>query len=363
VERSLAGSGLQLPGNIQAVAEAPILARADGYLAKRLVDIGDRVRAGQPLAEIDAPELDAQVRQSKATVQQAQAAMGQALANLEQGKSDMDLARVTAERWTKLASEGVASRQENDQYQAQYRSKQANVEALEKAILFQRSSISVAEANVNRIERMQSYRIVKAPFDGVVTLRNVDPGALVVSGNTLLFRIAQTGSLRAYVSVPQSHASSVRPGQTARLTVSNLPGRQFTGTVTRNASSLDPASRTLLVEIQVPNPDSSLIPGMYAQIDLANAQTAAPVLIPSDALIVRADGAQVAVVLPDHTVRIQKIGVGRDYGDRLEVSTGLQGGETIIASPGDVTQDGMKVEPVPLAAKPAKQATPGAPPK
>jgi RND family efflux transporter MFP subunit len=351
VGRSRAQNGLRLPGNIQAATEAPILARADGYLARRLVDIGDRVRAGQPLAEIDAPELDAQVRQSKANVQQTQASMEQALANLEQGKSDMELARVTAERWTKLAGEGVASRQENDQYQAQYRSKLANVQALEKGILFQRSSIAVAEANVNRLERMQSYRVVRAPFDGVITLRNVDVGALVNSGSTLLFRIAQTSSLRAYVSVPQTHANSVRAGQSARLTVANLPGRQFTGTVTRTASALDPTSRTLLVEIQVPNSDNALLPGMYAQVDLGNARTAAPIVIPSDALIVRADGAQVAVVRPDNTVHIQKIAVGKDYGARLEVSSGLQGGEMIIANPGDITRDGEKVEPVPVEEK------------
>jgi RND family efflux transporter MFP subunit len=351
VGRSALKSGLQLPGNIQAVTEAPVLARADGYLARRLVDIGDRVKAGQAIAEIEAPELDAQVRQSKANVQQTQAAMEQALANLEQGKSDMELARLTADRWTKLSTAGVVSRQDNDQYQAQLRSKLASVQALEKAILVQRSSIAVAEANVNRLERMQSYRIVRAPFDGVITLRNVDVGALVTAGNTLLFRIAQTGTLRAYVNMPQTHASSVRPGQPAIVTVSNLPGRQFKGTVARTASALDPTSRTLLVEINVPNADNALLPGMYAQVDLSSAGTASPLLIPSDALIVRADGAQVAVVRPDHTVHLQKIAVARDYGDRLEVSSGLQEGEMIIANPGDVARDGTKVDPVPVAGK------------
>jgi RND family efflux transporter MFP subunit len=245
----------------------------------------------------------------------------------------------------------VVSRQDNDQYQALLRSKLASVQALEKAILVQRSSIAVAEANVNRLERMQSYRIVRAPFDGVITLRNVDVGALVTAGNTLLFRIAQTGTLRAYVNMPQTHASSVRPGQPAIVTVSNLPGRQFKGTVARTASALDPTSRTLLVEINVPNADNALLPGMYAQVDLSSAGTASPLLIPSDALIVRADGAQVAVVRPDHTVHLQKIAVARDYGDRLEVSSGLQEGEMIIANPGDVARDGTKVDPVPVAGK------------
>jgi len=348
-------SGLQLPGTLQAVTEAPILARADGYLARRLVDIGDRVKAGQPIAEIDAPELDAQVRQSKANVQQTQATMEQAVANLEQGKSDLELARITADRWTKLAAAGVVSQQDNDQYQAQFRSKAASVQALEKAIAVQRSSIGVAEANVARLEQMQSYRVVRAPFDGVITLRNVDAGALVTAGSTLLFRIAQTGALRAYVNIPQTHASSVRSGQSALVTASNLPGRQFTGTVVRTASALDPASRTMLAELNVPNADNALFPGMYVQVDLSSARTSAPLLIPSDALIIRADGAQVAVVRPDHSVHLQKIEVARDYGDRLEVASGLEEGQSIIANPGDVAREGLKVDPVPLAEKEPRQ--------
>jgi RND family efflux transporter MFP subunit len=349
VGRSGAGSGLQLPGNVQAIAEAPVLARSDGYIARRLVDIGDRVTAGQVLAEIEAPELDAQVRQAKANVQQAEAAVAQALANLEQGKSDKELARVTSERWAQLAKQGIASRQENDQYQAEYQSRLANVQALEKAIAYQRSGISVAEANVNRLERMQSYRLVKAPFDGVITLRNIDVGALVNAGNTLLFRIAQTDTVRVYVSVPQSHASSVKPGQPATLAVSNLPGREFQGKVARSAGALDPASRTLLVEIQVNNADKALLPGMYAQVNLSGARTAVPVVIPSDALLVRSEGTQVAVVRPDHQIHLQKIAVGRDYGDRLEVNSGLEPGQMIVVNPGDMIREGLKVDPVPRA--------------
>jgi RND family efflux transporter MFP subunit len=351
VGRSGLSSGLQLPGNIQAITEAPILARADGYLARRFVDIGDRVKSGQPLAEIEAPELDAQVLQAKANVQQTQAAMEQAAASLEQGKTDLELARVTSERWTRLASQGVVSRQDNDQYQAQYRSKVSNVQALEKAILVQRSNIAAAEANVSRLEKLLSYRTVRAPFDGVVTLRNVDAGALVNAGSTLMFRIAQTRTLRAYVNIPQTHASSVRPGQSALLTVSNLPGRQFKGAVVRSASALDPTSRTMLVEVEVPNPANALLPGMYAEVDLSSAHKIVPAVIPSDALIIRADGTQVAVVGPDNTVHLQKIDVGRDYGDRLEVSSGLEHGQRIIVNPGDAAQEGLKVEVVPHSRK------------
>jgi RND family efflux transporter MFP subunit len=349
VERAPSEGGLQLPASIQPVAEAPVLARADGYLGRRLADIGDRVKAGQSLAEIDAPELDAQVRQSKANVEQTRASMEQALASLEQGKSDLELARLTSERWASLSTQGIVSRQDNDQYQAQYRSKLAAVQALDKAIAVQRSGIAVAEANVSRLERMQSYRVVRAPFDGIITLRNVEVGALVNAGSTLLFRIAQTGTLRAYVSVPQTHAGSVRPGQPARLTVSNLPGRVFNGTVARSAGALDPSSRTMLVEVNVPNADNALLPGMYAQVELGSARSSAPIVIPSDALIVRADGAQVAVVAPDRTLHLRKISVGRDYGSRLEVTGGLEEGETIVSSPGDVALEGTPVDPVPAA--------------
>ncbi len=354
VGRSALKTELELPGNIQAVTEAPILARADGYIKKRMVDIGDRVRTGQPLAEIEAPELDDQVRQAKANLQQSQAALDQALANYAQGKSNLELARVTAERWSNLVTRGVVSRQENDQYQAQYQAQVANTQALEKAIAVQRSNAAAAEANLSRLNEMQAYRVVKAPFDGVITLRNVDVGALVNIGNTLLFRIAQTGTLRTYLNVPQADASFIRQGQPAQLSVSNLPGRHFTGFVARTANALDPASRTLLVEVQVPNADGALLPGMYAQVDLSSARTDPPLLIPSDALIVRADGTLAAVVGADHVVHLQKIEVGRDYGDRLEVINGLQEGAMIIPSPGDVVTEGLKVNPVTSAPKSKK---------
>jgi len=347
VGRSSTSSELELPGSIQAITEAPILARADGYVQRRLVDIGDRVKAGQPLAEIDAPELDQQVLQAKANLQQAQAALDEALANSQQGQATMALARATAQRWNTLVGRGVVSRQDNDQYQTQYQSQVAGVQALEKAVAAQRSSITAAEANLARLEKMQGYTTVRAPFDGVVTLRNVDVGALVTTGSTLLFRIAQVGTLRTYLNVPQRNAGFVRPGQQALLRVSNLPGREFTGVVARTADSLDPASRTMLVEVHVPNQKGELLPGMYARVDLSSARSDPPLLIPSDALVVRADGTQVAIVRPDHTVHLQNVEVGRDYGDRLEIVSGLADGNTIIANPGDAAREDLKVNPVP----------------
>jgi RND family efflux transporter MFP subunit len=347
VGRSSTKSDLELPGNIQAVTEAPILARADGYVKTRMVDIGDRVRAGQPVAEIEAPELDQQVLQAQANFQQATAALDQALANQRQGKANTELARVTADRWKTLAGKGVVSRQENDQYQAQYQAQVANLDSLEKAVAAARSNVAAAQANLSRLNEVQSYRVVKAPFEGIVTLRNVDVGALVNAGSTLLYRIAQMGVLRTYVNVPQSNSDSIHIGQTAQLTVSNLPGRKFSGTVARTANSLDPNSRTMLVEVQVQNKDGVLLPGMYALVDLSSSRATPPMLLPGDALIVRADGTEVAEVRPDHTIHLQRIQVGRDYGDRLEIISGLKPGDLVIANPSDTVREGIKVDPVP----------------
>ena len=346
VGRSSLKSELELPGNIQAITEAPILARADGYIQQRMVDIGDRVKTGQPLAIIEAPEIDQQIRQAKANIEQARAAIEQALANYEQGKSNLELARVTADRWKRLVAQGAVSRQENDQYQTQYQAQESNVQALERAVAAQRSNVAAAEANLARLDEVQSYRVVKAPFDGVITVRNVDVGALVNAGSTMLFRVAQTGTLRIYVNVPQTNASFIRPGLPARLSISNMPGRQFAGTVARTANALDPNSRTMLVEVQVPNAAGALLPGMYAQVNLSSARTEPPLLVPGDALVVRADGTLVAVLSPDHTVHLQKIELGRDYGDRLEVLGGLREGDTILTNPGDMAREGIKVNPV-----------------
>ncbi len=352
VGRASRESDLELPGNIQAITEAPILARADGYIVRRMVDIGDRVRAGQPLAEIVAPEIDQQIRQAQATLEQARAALDQAVANHEQGKANLELARVTAERWDKLVARGAVSKQENDQYQAQYQAQRSNVQALEKAEAAQRSNIAAAEANLARLDELQGYRVVKAPFDGVVTVRNVDVGALVNAGSTMLFRIAQNGTLRTYINVPQTEASFIRSGEPAQLTVSNLPGRRFQGTVVRTSNALDPSSRTLLTEIQVPNSDGALLPGMFAQVALRSARSTTSLLIPGDALLVRSEGTEVALVRPDHTVHLQKIAVGRDYGDRLEVLAGLHEGDTIIPNPGETAREGVKVNPVAALGKP-----------
>jgi RND family efflux transporter MFP subunit len=346
VSRSAGQSSLVLPGNIQAITEAPVLARSSGYIRKRYVDIGDHVAAGQVLAEIEAPELTQQIRQAQAAIDQANSTIQQAQAALLQGRANENLAKVTAERWTNLLAKGVVSRQDKDNYQAQYEAQQANVQALEKAVAASRSNAAAAEANLARLNELLGYQTVRAPFAGVITVRNIDSGALVNEGNTLLYRIAQTDRLRTYLNVPQSDADSVRVGQQATLTIPDLPGRKFAGSVSRTANALDPASRTLLVEVQVPNPSGTLLPGMYAQVDLSVPRKDPPLTIPADTLVVRTDGPQVAVIAPDGGVHFARVQLGRDMGDHLEVLSGLDGGERLAVNPSDAVREGAKVKPV-----------------
>jgi len=357
VVRSSSASELVLPGNIQAVTEAPILARADGYLKSRSVDIGDRVKAGQIVAEIEAPELAQQVTQAKATLQQSEASLEQAQANYQQAKANEALTRSNAQRQESLVQYGIITIQQNEEYQSAYQVAQANSQALEKAINAARSTIAANQANLARLTELQQYTSVRAPFAGIITLRNVDVGALITSGTTLLFRVAQTDVLRTYVNVPQTDAASVRVRQAAQLSIASLPGRKFAGTVARTANALDPSSRTLLVEVQVPNAAGLLLPGMYASVDLNTQRTNPPLLIPGDTLIVRADGTQVAVVRPDQTIHFQKITIGRDFGDRIEVLDGLADGDLVVSNPSDAAKEGAKVRPVTAAGKSAAKGS------
>jgi RND family efflux transporter MFP subunit len=343
--KSSGTSDLALPGNIQAVTESPVLSRSNGYVRNRYVDIGDRVTQGQVLAETDAPELEQMLEQGKAALAQSESAMEQANAALQQGRANEQLAKVTAARWENLGKQGIVSKQDNDTYQAQHQAQQANVQALEKAVAASKSSIAAAQANVNRLTELKKYKYVLAPFAGVITVRNIDVGTLVTEGSTLLFRIAQTDRLRTYLNVPQADAAAIHVGQVARLKVSELPGREFTGTVTRTANALDPATRTMLVEVQVANPDGKLLPGMYAEASLITSRTSPTVMIPGDTLLIRPDGTQVAVVDAEQKVHFQRIKLGRDYGNKIEVLSGLAPGQKIVVNPGDTVREGVKVNP------------------
>jgi RND family efflux transporter MFP subunit len=304
------------------------------------------VQEGQVLAEIEAPELDQQIAQAKATVEQAHSNTEQTQAALEQGRSNAALAKVTADRQQQLFVKDVISRQDNDTAQMQYAAQQANVQALEKAVNAARGSASAVEANLARINDLKNYLTVRAPFAGVITVRNIDVGALVNEGSTLLYRIAQTGRLRTYLNVPQADAGNVRVGQHATLEIAGRAGVKVPGEVTRTANSLDPATRTLLVEVQVANAAGTLMPGMYAQVDLSVPRQDPPLLIPGDTLVVRSDGPQVAVVAPDGRVHFARIQLGRDFGDRLEVLSGLEDGQQVVVNPSDAIREGAQVKPV-----------------
>jgi RND family efflux transporter MFP subunit len=355
VERESAQSNLVLPGNIQAVTEAPVLARSSGYIRKRYVDIGDRVKAGQVLVEIEAPELQQQIKQATAAIDQGSSSVQQADAALLQARANLGLAQVTNDRWKKLLAKGAVSRQDSDTYAAQFEAQQANVQALEKAVAAAHSNVSALEANLARLNELLAYQTVRAPFAGVITVRNVDEGTLVTEGSTLLFRIAQTDRLRTYLNVPQSDSASVRVGQRANLSIPDLPGRKFPAAVSRTANALDPSSRTLLVEVQAANPAGELMPGMYAQVDLAVPRKSQALVIPSDTLVVRSDGPQVAVVSPEGQVHYTRIQLGRDLGDHLEVLGGLEDGVQLAVNPSDDVREGARVKPVYVPKAPAKR--------
>jgi RND family efflux transporter MFP subunit len=346
-----AASELTLPGNIQPVTEAPIMARcwnescrSNGYLTKRYVDIGDRVQAGQPMGEITSPDLDQQIHQARAAVEQNRATLANAEAILVEAQANADLAKVTAERWQALLADGVVAMQEADQTQANYKALTAKVMAAKAAIRSATENVSASEAYLRRLREWQDYEKIRAPFAGIVTERNVDIGALIDSGSTVLFRVGQIDVLRIFVNVPQSDAGDVQVGQPAAITVREHPRRKFIGKVTRTANALDPSTRTLLSEVQVGNPDQLLLPGMYAQVRMTTTRTDRPIIIPGDAVVVRSEGPLVAVLDPERKVHFQRVELGRDYGRHVEVTSGLTPGAEVVVHPGDEVREGVTVQ-------------------
>jgi RND family efflux transporter MFP subunit len=339
-----------LPGNIQAFTDAPIYARSSGYLKQCNVDIGGHVKAGQVLATIEAPELDQQVRQAKASIQQTQASLDQAIANEAQGKANEELARVTAQRWQNLVAKGAVSRQENDQYQAQYQAQVANLNALEQAIAAARSNIAVAEANLGRLQEMQAYEIVKAPFDGIVTARNIDVGALINAGNggpaQELFHLAATDKLRVYVNVPQADSRAAAPGLKSYLTLAEFPGRKFQGELVRTAGAIDAATRTLLTEVDVDNTSGELRPGAYAEVHLMIPEGSRSLILPVNTLIFRSEGLRVGVVRNGNRADLVPVILGKDFGNEVEVVSGIDENDLVIANPPDSLSSGAAVQVV-----------------
>jgi RND family efflux transporter MFP subunit len=331
---------------MQAVAEAPVMARASGYVKRRLADIGDSVQAGQLLAEIEAPEVDQQILQAVSGRDQAAAVLEQAHAGLRLSTSNQSIAKLTADRWRTLAGHGAVSRQENDNYQAQLEAQTANVQAAEKTILAAKSNLAAAEANLARLNQLKSYQQVRAPFAGIITVRNIETGTLIGEGSTLLYRVAQPGQLRVYVNVPQPDADAIRPGMPATLSLQGSADPPWKATVTRTAKAFDPTSRTMLTEVQVTNPASKLLPGMFVMVGLRISRNSTTLLIPGDTLVVRSEGPQVAVVDKSGCVHYHKVALGRDLGPKLQVLSGVEEGDRIVVNPGDTAKEGKKVRPI-----------------
>ncbi len=321
---------LTLPASVQALQETVVYSRADGYVRRWLVDIGDVVESGQLLAELDTPELDQQLDQARAQLAQAGAAILQAQANRDYSKS-------TVQRYQPLTQQGVTSQQDLDQRQAQAAVDQANVKVAE-------ANSAAQEANIRRLGQLKGFAKVVAPFAGRVTARTIEVGALVTAGNASpLFKIATTDPARIFVQIPQDVAPSVRANLVAKVSVREYPNRVFEGTVTRASGELDATSRTMMTEIRVPNADNLLLPGMYAQVSLDLPYPHSVFEVPATAVMNDAKGMRVALVGPGDLVQLTAIVVERDTGAAFEVSTGLSSSDRVVKLPTPALFDGRPV--------------------
>ena len=343
-QKTQPSSALELPGNIQPLQETSLYARTTGYLKKWNFDIGAKVKAGQVLAEIDAPDVDAQLESARADLENARAAYERAMVNL-------NYADTTLKRYESLISTQSVTAQEIDQY----RQSAAGAHA---ASTSAKATVDSDQAKVKELADMVSFEKVTAPFDGTITMRNYDVGALIAAngagGVMPLFRIAETDVLRVWVNVPQSYATAIHTGLGARLSVREYPGKTFAGKVANTAGALDTATRTLLTEVRVPNPDSQLISGMFSEVTFQLTNAAPPLVIPSGALIESAEGNQVAIVGPDDVVHYRQIEMGRDFGTTIEITSGLHDDDRVVTNPGERLSDGIKVRILSTATRPSK---------
>ena len=320
------------PGTTEAFAQANIFARASGYISRREVDIGSRVKAGQLLVEITAPELDHQIAQAEATLTEMQAALQQAQAN-------RDLGQVTWNRDSTLVQKGWVTAQQGD-------TDRLNLKAQDAAVAVAQANIKAQTAQIAVLHQQKDYQSVIAPFDGVITQRNVDVGSLVqadAATGTFLFTLMQSDTLRIQLYVPQDEAFGLSPGVEAVIRVPELPGHDFPGKVTRIADALQPGTRTLLTEIDVPNPDHALSPGVYCNVELKIPRKTPSLVLPSEAIIFNAKGLSVAVV-EDGTARLRNVNVVRDFGTTIEVNSGVKDGDQVILAPPVDLADGQKVQ-------------------
>ena len=320
------------PGTTEAFSQANIFARASGYISRRDVDIGSRVKAGQLLVEITAPELDHQIAQAEATLTEMQAALQQAQAN-------RDLGQVTWNRDSTLVQKGWVTAQQGD-------TDRLNLKAQDAAVAVAQANIKAQTAQIAVLHQQKDYQRVIAPFDGVITQRNVDVGSLVqadAATGTFLFTLMQSDTLRIQLYVPQDEAFGLGPGVDAVIRVPELPGHDFPGKVTRIADALQPGTRTLLTEIDVPNPDHALSPGVYCNVELKIPRKTPSLVLPSEAIIFNAKGLSVAVV-EDGTAHLRNVNVVRDFGTTIEVNSGVKDGDQVILAPPVDLADGQKVQ-------------------
>lgn len=387
VVRGPAISELMIPGTSQAYEEAYIYARASGYVSRRLVDIGDHVHTGQLLAVIDAPDLDKQVAQASSTLRQSES-------NLAQMEAQLHLAALTWDRWKVLVAKGVFSRQDGDTQEANYRVAEANVRAAQNTVQGNRE-------NLEREIVLQQYERVTAPFNGVITDRNIDVGSLITAqGNGLgvstattpgttqsgaqgnnqgasgsvsssvapstggsqggeMFGIANLDPLRILVSVPEAYSSLVRVGQRADLFFQELPQEKFEGTLTRTSGSIDQNTRTLLVEVQVRNRNGRLMPGMYVVVNFVQMKAVPPLVVPGESIVVR-NAKNTLAVVENNYVHFKPVQIGRDFGNETEIVNGIQPGDVIVKTITDQVQEGVKIDPEFLKQQqPAQQQTGG----
>jgi multidrug efflux system membrane fusion protein len=331
---------LVLPGSLLAYEESPIYARTSGYLVRWYKDIGSQVAKGELLAKIDTPEVDQELNQTRAARLQILA--------------QMDLAKISADRWQNLRKTDSVSAQEADQYDSGYKQSQANLAA--------------ADANVKRLEQLEGFKDVYAPFSGVLTKRNVDPGALINAGagaaGRELFDLARVDPLRVYTSVPQAYAPFIKVGAKTIVTMQEFPGQKFVGKVVRTAEAIDPATRTLLTEVDVPNKDGRLLPGSFGEVHFAVGSGVNKVTIPVNAMLFRAEGPRVAVIGEGGKVQLRPINIGRDYGATLEVLGGVSPTDQVVINPADSLDDGQQVNVVqPPAKQQPGQSPQGNPPQ
>ena len=310
---------LVLPSTLQAYTESPIYARTNGYLKKWYHDIGSTVRQGDMLADIETPEIDQELLQARAA--------------RDQSTAQLEIAKSSAKRWENLQKMDAVAQQETDERNSSYTQAQANLAA--------------ADANVRRLEQLESFKHVYAPFSGVITRRSVDIGALINAGNNgpnqQLFNIARIDPIRVYVSVPENYAPSVRPGVRSRIELASIAGKDFSGNVVRTAEAIDPATRTLLSEIDVPNPKGELLPGAYAQVHFDLKIQLPRWTVPVNALLFRAEGVRAAVVDDGGKVHLKPVVIGRDYGRDVEVLSGVEQSDAVVLNPADSLEDGQQV--------------------